>query len=75
MHAALKAVQRNRGAAGIDRVSLKMFAANLAENLLALQRDLKEGSFRPLPLRRKFIPKEPGKFRPLGILSGILEMR
>jgi RNA-directed DNA polymerase len=28
---------------------------------------LKDGSFRPLPLRRKLIPKEPGKFRPLGI--------
>lgn len=64
---AFKAVQRNRGAAGIDRVSLKMFAANLDENLAALERDLKDGSFRPLPLRRKFILKEPGKFRPLGI--------
>ena len=64
---AFKAVKRNRGAAGIDKVSLKMFAANLAENLAALERDLKDGSFRPLPLRRKFILKEPGKFRPLGI--------
>src|SRR5205085_5756079 len=24
-------------------------------------------SFTPLPLRRKYLPKEPGKFRPLGI--------
>ena len=67
LHAAFQAVKRNRGAAGIDRVSLKMFEANLTENLLALERDLKDGSFRPFPLRRKFIPKEPGKFRPLGI--------
>ena len=67
MHAAFKAVKRNRGAAGIDKVSIKMFEANLAENLLALERDLKDGSFQPFPLRRKFIPKEPGKFRPLGI--------
>lgn len=65
--AAFKAVKRNRGAAGIDKVSLKMFEANLAENLLALERALKDGSFTPFPLRRKFIPKEPGKFRPLGI--------
>jgi len=65
--AAFKAVKRNRGAAGIDKVSLSMFEANLAENLDALERDLKDGSFRPLPSRRKFIPKEPGKFRPLGI--------
>jgi RNA-directed DNA polymerase len=65
--AACKAVKRNRGAAGIDKVSIKMFEANLDENLRALERDLKDGSFDPFPLRRKFIPKEPGKFRPLGI--------
>ena len=35
--------------------------------MAALERDLKDGSFNPLPLRRKFILKEPGKFRPLGI--------
>src|SRR5882762_1419538 len=67
LHAAFKAVKRNRGAAGIDRVSIKMFAAHLDENLLALERGLKDGSFTPLPLRRKYLPKEPGKFRPLGI--------
>jgi RNA-directed DNA polymerase len=65
--AAFKAVKRNRGAAGIDRVSLKMFEANLADNLLALERDLKSGSFQPLPLRRKFLDKGGGKSRPLGI--------
>src|SRR6266436_5134857 len=67
LHAAFKAVKRNRGAAGIDRVSIKMFEANLVENLSALERELKDGSFNPLPLRRKYIPKEPGQFRPLGI--------
>jgi RNA-directed DNA polymerase len=65
--AAFKAVKRNRGRAGIDRVSIDMFEANLVENLQALERDLKDGSFDPLPLLRKFIPKEPGKLRPLGI--------
>jgi group II intron reverse transcriptase/maturase len=67
LQTSFKAVKRNRGAAGIDKVSIQMFEANLAENLLALERDLKDGSFVPFPLRRKFIPKEPGKFRPLGI--------
>lgn len=67
LQAAFKAVKRNRGAAGIDKVSLKMFEANLTENLQALERSLKDGSFCPFPLRRKFLPKEPGKFRPLGI--------
>ena len=67
LQAAFKAVRRNRGAAGIDKVSIKMFEANLADNLLALERELKNGSFEPLPLRRKFLAKGGGKFRPLGI--------
>lgn len=66
---AFRAVKRNRGAAGVDKVSIQMFAANLEENLAALMRDLKTGNFRPLPLRRVHIPKGPGstKLRPLGI--------
>ena len=69
MRQAFRAVQRNRGAAGVDRVSIQMFAANLEENLASLMRDLKTGNFRPLPLRRVYIPKGPGstKLRPLGI--------
>jgi RNA-directed DNA polymerase len=69
MRQAFQAVKRNRGAAGVDKVSITMFAANLEENLAALMRDLKTGTFRPLPLRRVHIPKGPGsnKLRPLGI--------
>src|SRR5215475_5311399 len=48
LDACFKAVRRNRGAAGIDKVSIKMFEANLAPNLHALERDLKSGSFVPL---------------------------
>lgn len=67
VRAAFKAVKRNRGAAGVDRVSISMYEANLDQNLSALERDLKNGSFQPLPLRRKFIDKGGGKLRPLGI--------
>ena len=67
VQAAFKAVKRNRGAAGIDKVSITMYEANLAENLNALERDLKNGSFEPFPSRRQFISKGEGKFRPLGI--------
>lgn len=69
MRQAFLAVKRNRGAAGVDKVSIQMFAANLDENLAALMRDLKSGTFRPRPLRRVHIPKGPGstKTRPLGI--------
>jgi RNA-directed DNA polymerase len=69
MRQAFLAVKRNRGAAGVDKVSIGMFEDNLDENLDALMRDLKSRSFRPRPLRRVHIPKGPGskKTRPLGI--------
>jgi RNA-directed DNA polymerase len=67
MRECFKAVKRNRGAAGIDKVSITMFEANLADNLRALMRDLKTGSFEPFPLRRVFIPKNETEVRPLGI--------
>ena len=69
MKQAFKAVKRNRGAAGIDKVSVKMFEANLEANLRALMRDLKTGTLIPKPLRREYIPKDPRNtsFRPLGI--------
>jgi group II intron reverse transcriptase/maturase len=67
MHQAFRAVKRNRGAAGIDKVSIGMFEANLEANLLALMRQLKDGSFEPRPLRRVYIPKGGDKTRPLGI--------
>lgn len=65
--AAWLAVKRNRGAAGIDKVSIAMFEKNLQPNLDSLMRELKAGTFQPLPARRVYIPKAPGKFRPLGI--------
>ncbi len=69
MEQAFKAVKKNRGAAGVDKVSIKMFDANREENLAALMRDLKGRTFQPRPLRRVYIPKGPGsaKLRPLGI--------
>jgi group II intron reverse transcriptase/maturase len=69
MREAFRAVKRNRGAAGVDKVSIKMFEANLQANLDALMNALKSGSFRPKPLRRKYIEKDPRskKLRPLGI--------
>jgi RNA-directed DNA polymerase len=67
MRKAFKAVKKNRGAAGIDKVSIKMFEQNLEQNLEALMKRLKKGIFIPYPLRRKYIPKDRTKFRPLGI--------
>ena len=69
MRQAFQAVRRNRGAAGVDKVSIRMFEANLEENLEALMRELKDRTFRPLPLRRVHVFKDltKTKTRPLGI--------
>jgi group II intron reverse transcriptase/maturase len=68
MHEAFRSVKRNKGKAGVDKVSIKMFEANLEQNLLALMHDLKtRGKFQPMPARRSYIDKGGGKRRPLGI--------
>jgi RNA-directed DNA polymerase len=64
---AFRNVKRNRGAAGVDKVSIGLFENNLQQNLLALMRCLKDGTYQSLPLRRTHIPKGDGKTRPLGI--------
>lgn len=64
---AFRSVQRHRGTAGVDRVSIQQFQENLLENLLDLMQDLKTGSYIPQPARRTYIDKGGGKFRPLGI--------
>lgn len=66
---AFKAVKKNRGAAGVDRISIQMFESNLANNLLSLMKELKQGTYQPTPLRRVYIPKGKEKTRPLGIPS------
>jgi group II intron reverse transcriptase/maturase len=67
MRKASKAVKRNRGAAGLDKESIKMFEANVEANLLALMRDVKSGTYQAIPLRRVYISKGKGAWRPLGI--------
>jgi RNA-directed DNA polymerase len=65
--AAWRRVAANQGAAGIDRMSIERFEAK-AEHYLT-ERALREGSYRPDPLRRVHIPKGKGKTRPLGIAT------
>jgi RNA-directed DNA polymerase len=61
-------VRQNRGAPGIDGMSIKAFEAQGAAQLLAeLAQELKEKRYRPQPVRRVEIPKGPGKTRPLGV--------
>jgi group II intron reverse transcriptase/maturase len=67
MEQAYKSVKKNRGSAGLDKVSIDMFENNLEQNLQSLMRDLKSNTYEPIALKRVYIPKGEGKFRPLGI--------
>ncbi len=67
LEAAWKKVAKNRGAAGVDRVSIERFKANEGRLLAELEAELREGRYRPEPVRRVHIPKGKGQTRPLGI--------
>src|SRR5512135_2241528 len=61
-------VRRNKGAAGVDKQTVAAVQEYGVERLLGeLQRDLRDGSYRPQPVRRVEIPKPQGGKRPLGI--------
>jgi RNA-directed DNA polymerase len=64
-------VKVNRGAAGVDRVTLAYVENEygVQRMLAGLQADLRAGVYRPAPARRVDIPKPQGGTRPLGIPS------
>src|SRR5271166_3402328 len=80
LRAAFAAVSANRGAAGVDRVTIERYASDLDGNLGRLSEALRTGTDRPQAIRRHYIPKHvlgpafgrtrgPGsqEMRPLGI--------
>lgn len=61
-------VCENRGAAGVDRITLVAVEDYGVDRMLReLRRDLRQGRYRPAPARRVEIPKPQGGTRPLGI--------
>ena len=69
LKSAYRQVARNKGAAGVDHVSVKRFGRNVELELAKLRNDLKDGTYVPQAIRRVLIPKpgRPGEHRPLGI--------
>jgi len=64
---AWRKVKSNKGCAGIDKQSICDFQKQCDLYLKEIQRAVKNGDYKAMPVLRKYIPKENGKFRPLGI--------
>ena len=64
---AWKKVRRNKGAGGIDNISIERFQEKASVYLEELHKELKEGTYQAKAVKRVYIPKGDGKKRPLGI--------
>jgi len=67
LNRAYKQVKRNKGAGGIDGMQVDELLPFLKENKNELVQSLRDGKYRPKPVRRVEIPKENGKTRKLGV--------
>ncbi len=65
---AFKLVKRNKGAPGIDGVTIENYEVNLEEELRQLRQEVLNWTYKPMPVKRVEIPKPNGKgTRNLGI--------
>jgi len=67
LYKAYKSVRANKGAPGIDGVTVEVYGINLEEEIDKLHHELKTGTYEPKPVLRVEIPKPDGSKRPLGI--------
>lgn len=65
--AAWQDVAENKGAAGVDQVSVKRWSRNWQERLDALDKDVRSGSYQARRMRRFSVPKKDGSLRHLSI--------
>ena len=67
LNRAYKKVVENKGAAGIDEMTVKELGDYIRENKDSIINSLRNRTYIPKPVRRVYIPKSNGKKRPLGI--------
>jgi RNA-directed DNA polymerase len=67
LQAALKRVRQNRGAAGIDGMTVEELPAHLRVVWPRLREQLLAGTYQPAPVRQHLLPKPGGGVRQLGI--------
>jgi RNA-directed DNA polymerase len=64
---AWKRVKANKGAPGIDGMTVEAFPAFCREHWPRIRQAIEDGTYSPAPVRRVFIPKPDGSQRPLGV--------
>ncbi|MBL3529667.1 MAG: group II intron reverse transcriptase/maturase [gamma proteobacterium endosymbiont of Lamellibrachia anaximandri] len=69
LHAAWKQVRRNKGAPGVDEVSIEEYPQWARQHWADTRRALEHGDYIPQPVKRVVIPKPNGGSRLLGIPS------
>lgn len=67
MRAALRRVEQNKGAGGVDKMTVKQLRPHLMKHWPSLKQSLLDGTYRPSPVKRVEIPKPAGGVRLLGI--------
>ena len=67
LKAAYLQVVRNKGAAGIDGMTVEELGAYLSENGESIREQLRTRKYKPQPIRRVEIPKPDGGTRNLGV--------
>ena len=68
LNKAYKQVKKNKGKGGIDGMQVDELLPFLRENQETLIQEIREGKYKPNPVRRVEIPKETkGEFRKLGV--------
>lgn len=71
LNLAYKQVYKNKGASGVDGVTVDELFSYIKEHKDELLDKIRNRKYKPLPVRRVYIPKENGKLRKLGIPSVI----